>query len=135
MSFSHLLRHARRSGRPSQLAEIAGGLGDLAPRIGRTLKIAAVVAGFAVIAIGTFLAVAAYQLATSSEAKLLSQAARDRARAAALDASTAARCDLLVSEARARSQPLPSCAKDRTGSSSSAGSGDVASTLLKAALD
>ena len=70
-----------------------------------------VVAGGALaITVVTFLIVATFQMLRSNDAKLLTQAAKDKARAVALNAATRAECDRLVSEARAAAQPVPPCA-------------------------
>lgn len=109
---------------------------SLGSRVGRTIKIALAVGALAVVAVVTFVAVAAWQVMTSSEVRLIAGAARDRAHATALEASTAARCDRLIAEARARNQFLPACAsqpaaKGRVGTDTDV----IVGHIVKAAID
>ena len=62
------------------------------------------------IMVASFLSVAAYEMVTSNEAKMVAQAARDNARSAALNMSTSAKCDRLISEAKVAGDPMPPCA-------------------------
>jgi hypothetical protein len=82
----------------------------------------------------TFVAVAVHELLTSREAQLITQAAKDKAQSTALDVSSAARCDLLISQARAAGQTTPSCANQPRRSQTLDGSG-VASVLIREAFD
>jgi apolipoprotein N-acyltransferase len=115
------------------------GLGDkligVSTSFGRMIKVALIVGGALLIMAVTFVAVASYELLTSKEARLITQAAKDRAHSAALDVSSAARCDLLISQARAAGQPLPPCATQQRPANKSLDSGEVASALIQDAFD
>jgi hypothetical protein len=106
-------RHASFDGHPDSLSMLTGELARAGSRLGRTLKIVALVAGAITIAIVTFVAVAAWQVMTSSEVRMIAGAARDTAQAVAIEASTKAKCDRLIAEARAKGQFLPACAANR----------------------
>jgi hypothetical protein len=106
------------------------------------LRLVVIACGALCIMAASFAAVAAYELFTSEDAKLVAQAAKDRTRATTLAMSTDAKCDRLVSEARAAGQPLPSCAEQSPPQeSASTGSGDefdmaaIVETIIKAAAD
>jgi hypothetical protein len=74
------------------------------------LRVLVLAAGAIGIMIFTFASVVAFELVTSTDAKLVAQGARDTSRAKALSFSTKAKCDRLVSEAQAVGDPLPPCA-------------------------
>lgn len=95
------------------LSVLTGELVRAGSHIGRTLKIVVLVGGALTIAVVTFVAVAAWQIMTSSEVRMIAGAARDTAQAAALEVSTAAKCERLIAEARAKGQFLPACAANR----------------------
>jgi hypothetical protein len=117
--------------------ELAGTAIDLVDSvgssIGRTIKVVLVVGGLLTVSAVTFVAVAAWEIMTSSEVKMIAGAARDRAHATALEVSTAAKCDRLIAEAKANGQFLPACASNRQPSSVSAD--EAVGALVKAAID
>jgi hypothetical protein len=77
----------------------------------RFMRIVVIACGALAIMIATFVTVAAYELVTSTDAKLVAQAAKDRTRATTLGMATSAKCDRQISEAKAAGQAPPACAE------------------------
>lgn len=134
MDFSPFSRARNRHDLASSALPAALDLvGSVGSKVGRTIKVVLVVGGLLTVAAVTFVAVAAWEIMTSSEVRMVAGAARDRAHATALEASTAAKCDRLIAEARAKNQFLPACASQQRPSTPT--SGELAGALLKAAID
>ena len=76
------------------------------------LRIVVIGGGALAIMLATFLIVAAHELVTSQDARLVAQAAKDRTRATTLGMATDAKCDREVVEAKAAGQPVPACAQE-----------------------
>ena len=103
-----------------------------------------VAGGALAMTIVTLLLVASFQMFRSDDAKLLTQAAKDKTRAVALKAAKRAECDRLVSEAMAAGQAVPSCAarsngeqhasKSSTFDAATAAGVEVAKSALLAAI-
>jgi hypothetical protein len=107
----------------------------------RCLRLVVVAGGALAITVVTILIVAGFQILRSDDAKLLTQAAKDKTRAIALSAAKTAECDRLMSEARAAAQQMPPCADKHANKASTtdaaiaAGVEVAKSELLAAAAD
>jgi hypothetical protein len=115
------------------LSHLAGEVSRVGSRVGRTLKIVALVGGAMAIIVVTFVAVAIWQVMTSSEVRMIAGAAKDSAHAVALETATVAKCDRLIAEARAKGQFLPACASNLPAKPSS--SDAAMEALVRAAIN